>query len=37
MTPDDPEFVTGWEALLRKIGGALEQVARAARTGIAAD
>ena len=37
MTPDDPRFVAGWETVLRKIGDALEAVARARRAGTAAD
>jgi EmrB/QacA subfamily drug resistance transporter len=31
MTPEDPRFVAGWEALLRQVGSALEESARRGR------
>jgi hypothetical protein len=37
MTPDDPRFMAGWEALLRWVGNALEVAARRRRNDVAAD
>ncbi len=37
MTPEDPRFRTGWEALLRWLGGAIEASARAKPSGIDRD